>query len=250
MRAAHDSVRARPAILGLLHPRGQGRLAAGLLLAGLLLGWLVVTRLAAPIWLAAALTPLLLLVPALRKWRADQRMLGWRLTVLSVLLVAQGLHTVEHLAQFAQYHLLGWPLKAASGLISPLNAEVVHFVWNWAVVLTVYRLLWAGLHRSWMWLLFAWATAHTAEHTYMFLHYVQSGGVQGLPGILGAGGWLAQHAEASPPLSFVCMLAPGLVSAPRLDVHFWWNIGEIVLLVLAAQQAMSRSRIQRARRSE
>jgi putative solute:sodium symporter small subunit len=32
---------------------------------------------------------------------------------------------VEHLAQWAQYHLLGWPLKAASGLISPLNAEIV-----------------------------------------------------------------------------------------------------------------------------
>jgi hypothetical protein len=229
---------AQRSLLDLLHPRGQLPLFVAFLSLGLVLGWLFVAWYGAPLWSAALLILALLLVPAFQKWRADRRALGWPLTVLGVLLATQGFHTVEHLTQWAQYHLLGWPLKAASGLISPLNAEIVHFSWNWAVLITVIGLVLAGLRSPWMWLLLAWAAAHTAEHTYLFINYMQSGGVQGLPGFFGAGGWLAGQVGLNAPLTFLCRIAPGLAAAPRLDVHFWWNVGEIVLLVLAAQAAM------------
>ena len=105
--------------------------------------------------------------PAVRKWRQDQRRLGTSAMVLSILLITQSLHTVEHIAQWVQFYLLAWPLKASSGLISPLNAEIVHFSWNLAVLLAVIWLVESGLRNRWMWLLLLWAGAHTVEHTYM-----------------------------------------------------------------------------------
>jgi hypothetical protein len=54
---------------------------------------------------------------------------------------------------------------------------------------------------------------------------------QGLPGILGQGGWLARSALTQG--TFLARL-PGLTTALRLDVHFWWNVGEMSLLVFAA----------------
>ncbi len=82
-----------------------------------------------------------------------------------------------------------------------------------------------------MWLLVAWTAAHTAEHTYIFVNYLDEvqrlarlglplDGAQGLPGFFGQGSWLATHAGTGSALTFVCTLAPSLKSAPRLDVHF------------------------------
>lgn len=183
----------------------------------------------------------------------EPRPLTRPLALLGVLLVAQSLHTVEHIAQWVQYHILGWPLKASSGIISPLNAEVVHFVWNMGVLIVVVYLLEAGLRNRWMWLLLVWAAAHSAEHVYLFTNYVFEvwrlrmeglpiGLAQGKPGFFGAGGLLGNIAPASPPVAWLCTLAPGLVEAPRLDVHFWWNAGEVALLFLAALAALRRFR--------
>lgn len=246
-----ESLSGSGSLLSLLNPNGQLPLALYAAATGLLFGWLSVTRLAAPLWAAAALVVGLLAYPAARKWRVDRERLGTPAMVLSVLLVTQGLHTVEHVTQWVQYHLLGWPLQASSGLISPLNAEVVHFSWNVAVLLVVVYLLSAGLRNPWMWLLLVWATAHTAEHTYLFARYLQEvqrlaeaglplGGAQGLPGFFGVGGWLAAAVPASGPVAWLCALVPGLTEAPRLDVHFWWNVGEIGLLLLAADTAIRR----------
>ncbi|GAB4442903.1 MAG: hypothetical protein OHK0015_42190 [Chloroflexi bacterium OHK40] len=235
-------------LLSLLQPRGQGRLFSGLAALTLVGGWLSVSRLSTPVWVAAAAGLGLLAIPAVLKWRADYERLGAPLTVLSVLLVAQALHTIEHVAQWSQYHLLGWPLKASSGLISPLNAEVVHFSWNLGVLLAVAYLLAAGQRSRWMWLLGAWAGAHTAEHIYLFVNYLQAiwelrtvglplDTAQGQPGFFGAGGWLATNAPATGPVAWLCQVAPGLVEAPRLDVHFWWNAGELAFLLPAAHTA-------------
>jgi hypothetical protein len=60
---------------------------------------------------------------------------------------------------------------------------------------------------------------------------------QGLPGILGRDGWLATSDLTQN--TFLCRL-PGLASAARLDVHFWWNVGEIGLLMPAANAYMER----------
>lgn len=239
-------------LLALLHPRGQQRLLAGALGLGALLGWLAVTRLSMPLWSAAVLTLALLLYPAARKWRRDSELVGAPTTLLSVLLITQSLHTAEHITQWVQHHMLGWPPKAASGIISPLNAEIVHFGWNWGVLLAVAVLLGAGFRGRWMWALGLWAAAHTAEHTYLFVNYLAEvqrlaaaglplDAAQGLPGVFGRGGWLAASASGDGLLAFVCGLAPALTSAPRLDVHFWWNAGEILLLVAAAHTSMRRA---------
>jgi hypothetical protein len=237
-------------LLALLHPRGQ-TIGFGIAIAvGLGAGWLATTRLQLPLWSAVVIVVAALLYPVARKWQRDRQLLGTPAMVLSILLATQTFHTIEHVAQWVQYHLLGWPMKASSGLISPLNAEIVHFSWNVAVLLVVIYLLGSGLRSVWMWLLLAWATAHTAEHTYLFVNYLielqqlrtqglPPGAAQGLPGVLGQNGWLSAN-QNSAPIAFICRIAPGFVSAPRLDVHFWWNVGEIALLLPAAHTAMRR----------
>jgi hypothetical protein len=238
-------------LLWLLHPRGQLRWFASAIIAGSCIGWLAMTRLSVPLWSAVVLTLGLLIYPAARKWHLDRQHWGTPVMVLSILVVTQGLHTVEHVAQWVQYHLLHWPLKAASGLISPLNAEIVHFGWNVAVLVVVVGLIGAGLRNRWMWLLLVWAAAHTAEHTYLFINYLEEvhrlsiagsplNAAQGLPGILGKNGWLANNQNLAGPLAWLCTSVPGLTSAPRLDVHFWWNVGEIGLLLPAAHVSMRR----------
>lgn len=202
---------------------------------------------ALPLWGATAGVLALLLIPAVPKWMADRRKYGLAAMVIAVLMAAQGFHSVEHLAQWIQYHILRWPSWKASGLISPANAEWVHFVWNWLVLATIVYLMRGGMRNTWAWLLLAWATAHTFEHSYMMARYVmtlrdlQQLGVsavaaQGLPGVLGRDGWLASSAATQN--TFLCRL-PGLTTAPRLDVHFWWNLGEVLLLIPAANRFMA-----------
>ncbi|HMQ34495.1 MAG TPA: hypothetical protein PKD53_27410 [Chloroflexaceae bacterium] len=243
----HARVEPSP-LVALLHPRGQGAALTLALLAGAVWGTLATWRLGLPAWVGPALALALLAPPLALKWRADYMRLGAPAMVLSVLLVAQGLHSVEHLAQWVQFHALGWPAKAAGGLISPLNSEVVHFTWNTAVLSLVVYLIAAGMRGRWMWLLLLWAGAHSAEHVYLFGRFVAAtwelrtaglplDGAQGLPGLLGRGGWLAAQAASSPAAGFLCKLAPGLAEAPRLDVHFGWNAGELALLLAAAHTA-------------
>lgn len=240
-------------LLTLLDLRGQERSFAAALTLGLLFGWLGMTRLSMPLWAAAVLLLGLLAYPAARKWQADRRQLGTPAMALGVLLVTQTLHTIEHLAQWIQYHMLNWPLKAANGIISPLNAEIIHFTWNLAVLLVIVYLITAGLRHRWMWLLLLWAGAHTLEHTYMFWNYLnevqrltEAGlspvAAQGLPGFFGDGGWLDLNKPSGGAIAWVCTFAPGLTSAPRLDVHFWWNAGEIALLLPAAHVSIRRLR--------
>jgi hypothetical protein len=229
-------------ILALLHPREQTRLVIGTLAIGLLLWFGIVWLLGWPVWVASAAVLALLLVPGVLKWRADLRRHGAVIMMLSVLLVAQGFHSVEHAVQEIQYHILHWPPFASSGLISAANAEWVHFVWNWAVVATIAYLVCRGMRTSWAWLLLAWSVAHALEHAYMLVRYLEvvrelrllgfpTVSAQGLPGVLGRDGWLARGDLTQGTL--LCRL-PGLTTAPRIDVHFWWNAGEIVLLLLAA----------------
>ena len=102
---------ARSSLLSLLHPRGQAYLFTGALAAGLLVSWLGMTQLRLPLWAAAVCVLGLLVYPAMEKWRLDRPQLGTPAMALSILLVTQSLHTVEHIAQWIQYHLLGWPPK-------------------------------------------------------------------------------------------------------------------------------------------
>lgn len=229
-------------LLSLLHPREQTRAVVVLLGLGMLLWGAVVWAAGLPIWGATTIVLALLLVPGVQKWRADRRRYGVTAMILSILLAMQGFHSIEHVAQWFQYHVLHWPPWWSNGLISAANAEWIHFIWNWIVVAVTIVLLRRGVRNGWAWLLLIWAVAHALEHTYMLVRYLQlvqelqhQGtpfvSAQGLPGILGRDGWLARSALTQG--TFVCRL-PGLTTAPRLDIHFWWNTGEIMLLLMAA----------------
>jgi hypothetical protein len=238
---------ARLAILELINPRQHTPWFIGTFALGVLVGGAAVVLQSIPLWGAVGGVLLALLAPAIPKWRDDQRRYGTTAMLLCILLFAQGFHFVEHIAQWVQYHLLGWELRAAVGLLSPANAEWVHFIWNWTVLVAVAAFIASGARNRWAWLLLLWASAHTFEHTYLFVRHLQVlddlrrmgvSGVtaQGLPGIFGQDGWL----ERSPITqgTFLCTL-PGFTTAPRLDVHFWWNIGETALMIPAANTYMA-----------
>ncbi len=229
-------------VLALLHPREQTRALILWLVLGTTIGMGAMRLSVIPAWSVTAVVLGLLLVPASQKWRSDAHRFGHTVMVLSVLLAAQGFHSLEHAVQMFQYHVLHWPPFASSGLISAANAEWVHFVWNWGVVAVVGYLVWNGVRNAWAWLLLGWALAHAGEHTYMLVRYLglahelqQLGfpqiSAQGLPGVLGRDGWLARSTTTQG--TFVCRL-PGLTTASRIDVHFWWNTGETLVLLLTA----------------
>jgi hypothetical protein len=149
--------------------------------------------------------------------------------------------TAWFLKQNPNITMLHWTARASTGLLSAANAEWVHFLWNWIVLLALIALLRGGMRNAWSWLLLAWALAHTLEHSYMFIRHLQvldelrrvgvtSITAQGLPGVLGRDGWLARSEVTQG--TFLCRL-PGVTTATRLDVHFWWNIGETLLLLAA-----------------
>lgn len=226
----------------LLHPREQTRLTIYALVLGLVAAGLVVAAAGMPIWGATMLVLAVLLVPGIKKWRADGRRYGRQGMVLSIILAMQGFHSLEHVAQWIQYNILKWPMWWSSGLISVLNAEWIHFIWNWTVVVVLVYLVRAGMRNVWAWALLIWTLAHAGEHSYMMARYlalqqelralgVPSVSAQGLPGILGRDGWLARSPVTQG--TFLCRL-PGLTTATRLDVHFWWNVGEMLLLLIAA----------------
>lgn len=164
----------RPALplLTLLDPRDQTRTMLVLLVVGVVAATVGMRWWGVPLWVATVAVLLILLAPAVLKWRADLRHFGATAMVMSVLLAMQGFHSVEHAAQLIEYHLLGWPMRSSAGLISAANAEWIHFVWNWIVLAVVVYLVSAGVRNPWAWLLLAWSLAHSLEHTYLFVRYL------------------------------------------------------------------------------
>ncbi len=238
MASHSQSLDLRIPLLSLLHPRQRTPLLVGATVVALLLWSWIVWRTGMPVWGATTLALAVVLPVAALKWRDDLHRWGAPVAVLSVLIAMQGFHTIEHAAQVIQYYLLKWPPFLSSGLISAANSEWIHFTWNWLVVACVLYLMRHGMRSWWAWALIVWGVAHGIEHTYMLVRYYQAvdeiyrlgignpGLVQGLPGILGRDGWLAY--------SGLCGRIPGLTTASRISVHFWWNTGEIILLLLAS----------------
>ncbi|MCB0046330.1 MAG: hypothetical protein KDD92_12960 [Caldilineaceae bacterium] len=205
--------------------------------AALVLWGIAVWRAHMPLWGATTIAIGVLAVPATMKWRTDFQRYGLTAVLLSMLLVMQGFHTLEHFSQVIQYYVFNNPPYFSQGLLSTLNNEWVHFTWNWIVVGFLVYLIRNGLRNRWAWVLLVWAFAHSLEHTYMLIRYlrivrelsalgVTAPPVAGsLPGILGRDGWLA--------LSSFCGRIPGLTTSSRIAIHFWWNFGEMALLLAA-----------------
>lgn len=232
--------------LPLLHLLNPGRLTPWVIISlglGLGAGYLIHAVWQLPLWVITLIVLLGLLPAGVAKWREDKRRFGWVIMLISILLVTQGTHTIEHLVQWFEYHVLFWTPRQANGLLSPANAEWVHFVWNWGVLIVVSVLIFKGkMQNFFSFMLLAVAIGHTFEHTYMFIRHLQVlnelqvlcvTGVkaQGLPGILGRDGWLAR---SDATYGTIWSSLPGLTTAIRLDVHFWWNAIEMTLLLAAS----------------
>lgn len=214
----------------LFSPRLYTRLLLTCLAGALALALLARIVFQMPISVVAIGAVVALLPYMLLKFRADSGSFGFSFALLQLLVVAQLGHFVEHSAQVYQIHVLGWPPKAAGGIISELNSEIVHFIWNIGVVGISCWLFVLGVRGKLMLLNIGWALLHTGEHIYMLRNYLLSGGVQGLPGILGKGGWLNQASITQN--SFLCTL-PIATTWIRPDIHFLWNLVEVALLLLA-----------------
>jgi hypothetical protein len=242
---------ARWPLVRVLQPR-QYALRLGItFLIGLVAAVVAMRWLAMPLWAATLLVMAALLPAGIAKWRDDAKRFGWVVMLIGVLFTTQALHTIEHIAQWMQYHWLLWTARQASGIVSPADAEWVHFIWNSWVFIAVVLLFKGGLgwRNPLAWVLLLITLTHAIEHSYTFVRHllvldelkrmgVTNVTAQGLPGIIGRDGWLARS-----PLTqgtFLCSL-PGLTTAIRLDVHFWWNVIEMTFLTVAAHVFLRRA---------
>jgi hypothetical protein len=238
----------RVPVLELINPR---QLTPWVLLSialGIGVAWLGYRLWSIPLWTSTLIVLVTLLPVGMFKWRDDRRRYGLTVMILSILLIAQGTHTIEHLVQWTEYHILYFTPRQSNGLLSPANSEWVHFIWNWTVLITVVMLIVkCQLRNFWSFLLLGVAVGHTFEHSYALIRFLLVSRelttlnlvctAQGLPGILGQDGWLARS-----PLTYGTFVRdiPGLTTAIRLDVHFWWNTLEMTLSLLAAHFFLTR----------
>ncbi len=184
------------------------------LLVGILQGW--------PQW-AIALATLLPWLPIFTSemvW--TYRHYQW-LALFYVLVITQGGHVLEHLAQMVQIHLLGLTGLAARGVFGALDIEWVHFLWNTWVLIAVLLLLARFRGNPWLWVTLVFAGWHELEHLVIMAAYLSTHAPGG-PGLLSKGG-----------------LIGGGLPLTRPDLHFLYNLVETTPLVIAFVYQLRRS---------
>ncbi len=145
------------------------------------------------------------------------------LTLFYVLVITQGGHFLEHVAQMIQIHVLGLRGAAAQGVFGALNIEWVHFVWNTWVIVAVLVLLRRFAPNPWLRVTAILAGWHEIEHAFIMSVYLSTG-KSGTPGLLARGG-----------------LVDGGLPLTRADLHFFYNLIETVPLVVAFVYQLKRS---------
>lgn len=165
-----------------------------------------------PLWgvTLAATLPWIPLLTAEIVWTS--RHYRW-LALFYVLVITQGGHVVEHVAQMIQIHLLGVAGPHAHGIFGALDIEWVHFTWNSWVFIAAVALVINFPRNPWLWGTLALAGWHLAEHLYIIGVYLATG-QPGTPGLLAAGGLLG-----------------GGLPLRRPDLHFLYNVVETTPLV-------------------
>lgn len=176
------------------------------LLSALIQGW--------PLWgiALAAILPWIPLLTSEIVW--TYRHYHW-LALFYVLVITQGGHVVEHVAQMIQIHLLRVPGPHAHGIFGALDIEWVHFIWNSWILVAVVALVIHFPRNPWLWATLILAGWHEAEHMYIIGVYLATG-QPGTPGLLARGG-----------------LINGGLSLRRPDLHFLYNLVETAPLVAA-----------------
>ena len=148
------------------------------------------------------------------KTQEDRHEHGW-LAFFFILVVTQGAHVLEHVAQMVQIHLLGLSGLQARGIFGMLDLEWVHFIWNSWVLLCAVLLVFLFRKNPWLWVLLVISVWHEIEHVYIMSVYLRTGH-PGAPGLLAARGAIG----GGLPLS-------------RPDLHFFYNLLEELVLIIA-----------------
>ena len=189
------------------------------------------------VWQLRSLMVLILLIwspSVVHTTVALYRQYRW-LALFFVLLVAQSMHFVEHIAQMIQIHLLNFDASQAHGIIGQLDLEWTHFLFDAGLVpICVYTLL--AIYRKsnpLLWVLAVVVGWHAAEHVAIMRVYLgwdswQGSflwrGIPGSPGLLASGGAIG----GGLPLS-------------RPDLHFIYNVAEEMLILFAYVQELLRA---------
>src|SRR5260370_38936890 len=125
------------------------------LVATFWLGW--------AIWQVAILVILAWLPLFFLKTVSIHRQYGW-LAFFFILVVTQGVHFLEHVAQMVQIHLLGLSGLQARGIFGMLDLEWVHFIWNsWVLICTV-LLVFLFRKNPWLWVLLVISLLPDIQH--------------------------------------------------------------------------------------
>jgi len=166
------------------------------------------------IWQVAILVILAWLPLFFLKTVSIQRQYGW-LAFFFILVVTQGAHVLEHVAQMVQIHLFGLSGLQARGILGMLDIEWVHFIWNAWVLICVVLLVFIFPKNPWLWALLVISVWHEIEHVYIMSVFLRTGH-PGAPGLLAHGGAVG----GGLPLS-------------RPDLHFFYNLLEEFVLIIA-----------------
>ncbi len=185
-----------------------------LLTAGISVGLVTTFWLGWAIWQVAVLVILAWLPLFFLKTVSIQRQYSW-LAFFFILVVTQGAHVLEHVAQMVQIHLLGLSGLQARGIFGMLDIEWVHFIWNSWVLLFAVLLVFLFRKNPWLWVLLVISVWHEMEHVYIMSVFLRTGHI-GAPGLLARGGAIG----GGLPLS-------------RPDLHFFYNLLEELVLIIA-----------------
>jgi hypothetical protein len=167
-----------------------------------------------PLWLVGlgSLIPWVPLFWAELFW--TYRNYGW-LALFYLLVVSQSGHFFEHIVQVTQIHVFQISPPQARGVISTLDTEWVHFLWNTWVIVAAVVLARRFPENIWLRVTAVLAGWHEAEHIFIMSQYLMTG-VAGTPGLLSKGGAILGG------LPFI-----------RPDLHFIYNLIETAPLMMA-----------------
>ena len=170
-----------------------------------------------PLWVAglAVVIPWLPLVTVEASWKYERHGV---FAAFALLVLLQVVHMGEHTMQVGQLLASQGDLATSHGVFGQLDFELVHFVTDTALWLTLGLLL-LGFYSGnrWLWVAFAAASLHQVEHFYLFWLNNFHGSLYeqgGFAGIMGDGGMIGS------PLD-------------RPYLHFAYNFIVVVPLVIA-----------------
>src|SRR5579885_2100601 len=139
--------------------------------------------------------------------------------LIELLVVMQGLHFIEHIAQVTEVDILGLPRSQSHGIIGNLDQEYVHFFFDTFLTLGVIVLLFRFRKNIALWVCLVIGLWHSAEHWYITYYYTfdRSAYLAGKSnGLLARGGLLWPNS----PL-------------PRIELHFFYNLFFTIPLIWA-----------------